>query len=238
MFKFALFLVVAFCAVQGFETRTVQIDDRSLEDVINAIKDIIQKVKDIIANIASQIPEIIQNIRDKINEIIENIDLPGIIAKIKEEIEKIIALGEAGKKCVEAEREQIEGLIQNAQAGGEACISTAVNEIAAADKHLAALMAKANEVREDISGRVVQCIEDSKLNPIALFNCLKDQVEPISAELENLQALIQTTIANVTEIAQQMTANLASCLEKVRDDTVAKTDEIISSIKECVAGSA
>ncbi|GLV40966.1 hypothetical protein CBL_04490 [Carabus blaptoides fortunei] len=237
MFKFALFLVVAFCAVQGFETRTVQYDDRSIEDVINAIKNIIQKIKDAIANIATQLPEIIQNIRDKIKEIIENINLPGIIAKIKEEIEKIIALGEAGKKCVEAEREQIEGLIQNVQAGGEACIASAQTESAAVNEQLTALMDKANEVREDISGRVVQCIEDSKLNPIALFNCLKNQVEPISAELENLQALIQTTIANVKEIAQQVSANLVSCVEKVRDDTIAKKDEIINNIKECVAGS-
>ncbi|GLV40050.1 hypothetical protein CBL_02935 [Carabus blaptoides fortunei] len=237
MFKFALFLVVAFCAVQGFEARTVQYDDRSLEDVINALNNIIQKIKDAITNSANLIPEIIQNVRDKIKEIIENFNLPSIIAKIKEEIEQIIALGEAGKKCVEAEREQIDGLLQNAQAGAEVCTASAQTESAAINEQLNAVVDKANEVLQYMTGRIVKCLQDNPQNPIALRNCLEDILGSVTAELEKLQVLIETTIAKVKEIAQQVPANLVTCVEKVRDETVARKDVIISSIEECIAGS-
>lgn len=224
--------------VQGFQARTVQYDDRAIEDVINAIKNVIEKVKEAISNIASQIPEIIKNIQDKIKEIIENINLPGIIAEIKEKIEKIIALGEAGKKCVEAEREQIEALVENTKAGMDACVAAAQSESGAIANQMAALLEKANEIREDITNRVVKCIEDNKLNPVGVYNCLKDQVDPVSQELSKLQQQIQQTVANAKEIAEQAAANLSKCVQNVRDETVAKQEQILSSIKECVAGSA
>lgn len=160
--------------------------------------------------------------------------IPEIIAAIKEKIQEIIDLGAVGKKCVEEHQADIQAIVDTAQNGMQACVAKAQSDTEAIRAQVEALVAKIQQVQNDIVSNVVKCIEDNKLNPIKLFNCLRGQVDPIRQQIAEIEAEVVKTIQVAKDVAQEAAVNLAACVQKVQEDVVAKEQALFAALQKCI----
>lgn len=169
---------------------------------------------------------------DKIKEVLGQI--PEIIAAIREKIQEIINLGEVGKKCVEAHQADIQDIVNTAQNGMQACAAAAQEQTQAIRDQFDILVKKIGDAQNAIVSSVVKCIEDNKLNPIKLFNCLKAQVDPIRQQIIEIEAEVAKTVQVAREVAQQIIVDLAKCVEGVQKEVSAKEQALFAALQKCV----
>lgn len=211
------------------------VNEKGIDDIIKVIQELIQKIQQIISDIGAKVAEVIKKLEDKIKEIISGLNLKEIIEKIKQQIENII--GQASQKvkeCIEKQSEAINQLAQEEMAGVQACVSAAQAATAPLQEQMKNLLNKANDIRTDITNRVAKCINDNGLNPPALIECLKAQVEPVKAEIMALEKDIEAFIASAQEIGQQAAADLDKCMTSLAADLQVKEQAIVEEIRKCI----
>lgn len=199
------------------------------------IQEIINKIQQIIGQITSNLPEFLKDLEEKIKEIISGLNLDDLIEKIKEAIKNGLGpLAEHAKECIEAETEAIKQLAQDEQAGAQACVQAAVDKTQALQAQIDKLLARANEIRQDVIDRVEKCFKEHHLKPAELVDCLKSQVEPIKGELQQIEKEVEKLVAEAQTVAQEAAAELNTCMSNLAQELATKEQAIIEDIKKCM----
>lgn len=186
----------------------------------------------------AQLPELIKNLEGKIKEIIDKLNIPGILAGIKKQVEEIMkAAGVdfgAAAHCIAAQEKASEKLVQDATNEVEKCMG----KVEAAQKDVENLVEKLSEEAEhlmaDITAQADKCFKDHGLNIPEVVECLKGLVGPATENVNKLVADIEKAVEDANEIIGNAVNDLTDCVTNVGHNVQAEETQIINDFQQCI----
>ncbi|GLV40983.1 hypothetical protein CBL_04507 [Carabus blaptoides fortunei] len=237
--KFLLAFVAIVCFVQGYQARTVELEQRNVvDDIVNAIKDLVGKVQQAIDNIIGDIPELLEKLKNKIEEIVSQIDIGAIITSIQDKIDEILAnagidVSEA-RSCIDAQKASVSALVQETQDKLLECRQHAADQADNLAKEVDELKAKTDALIEDIFTRVDKCIKDNGINIINTATCLGGQIKYLKETAGPLIAQLKETVVAAKDTAIQVPVDLAKCVHNVNTNIISTQKTIMDDFRTCI----
>lgn len=205
---------------------------------LQRLKQLQQEVSDNVLIINNRYSGLTSKFQEDVNSRLNSPSLQKIYQNIESDLSRLSQRNEASAPpCAENLENRLSSLSISSRKDLTECSNMAVAKLASnITLEAEMLIAKANEMQGEVSGRIASCVKGNLVDEAGLALCLLAQVNPVEGYVSGFGQEVERTISKSESVAQETVFDFTNCVFNIESELQEAYDDIVTSLNQCESG--
>lgn len=202
------------------------------------LKQLQQEVNNNILTINDRYSGLTSKFNADVNSQLNNPSLQKIYQNIQSDLSRLSQRNEASAPpCIENLENRLSSLSISSRKDLTECSNMAIAKLASnITLEGQMLIAKANEMEGEVSGRIARCVKGNLIDEAGLALCLLAQVNPVESYVSGFGQEVERTISMSERVAQDTVFDFTKCVFNIESELQETYNDIVSNLNQCDSG--